>query len=315
MNRIARNRPSRPSPRTDLGGSLEQYRNLNEAFDECVVYSLGGRGFFAEVSSVARAMIYALANKRQFLLDSERFAWRVEHGWADYFEPFCLTSANVDPSRIKERIVFGQRESFRKIMQFRPNSLRLGNVRLEGFYDILGFFMKMIFRPTAACQARIDATLSGLSLPDDLDVIHIRRGDKIGDEDVLFPVNDYLEVLEPIPDDRCLFVMTDDYTAVREVNEYLDQANRRVRVLTLCRPDQAGFDVGRLMRKQRFMNAETGSEAGGVRPEGEHDHLAYIRGPGDTPAGGDLGGAACKAFRIYQGNECSLGCLDAASES
>jgi SAM-dependent methyltransferase len=274
--------PLQAEPRTDVGELLELYRTINEAFDDCVVFSMGKRGFYAEFSSVARAMIYALANKRQFLLDSKSFAWSVENGWADYFEPFCLTPDNVNPSRIKERISFADRESFRRVNRFEPNRLRLGQLRLEGNHDILGFFMKMIFRPVAACRDRIDAMLAGLSLPDDLDVIHIRRGDKIGSEDLLFPAADYLEVLKPIPNEYCLFVMTDDYAAVREVRQCLRQANGhprgkngRIRVLTLCRPGQAGFDVGMLRRKERFMagGAATENGAGTAGKPGYREYL------------------------------------------
>ncbi len=255
----------RPSP----ASLIARYRQINEGFEECVLYSLDRRGFFAEFSTVARAMLYALSHKRQLLLDSESFAWTSEHGWTDYFEPFCLTEKDVNPDRIKERISFRDKKSFSRLRWFEPKKFRFGHTRIEGFFEILGFFMRMIFRPNQACQNRIDELIAGLALPARFDAIHVRRGDKIGDEDVLFPASDYLSVLEPIPDNGSLFVMTDDFAAVNEVAECLRKANRKVNMATLCRSDQGGFSQGGLRAKKRFISKE------GEATEGSYENYVF----------------------------------------
>ena len=254
---------------------IVKYRRLNEGFEDCVLYSMANRGFFAEITSVARAMIYALANRKQLLLDSADFAWRSDQGWSDYFKPFCYSADEVDQTRIKQQISFKDRKSFKRLSQFKPQRLRFGSIEIEGFFEILGFFLSMIFRPTPGCQKEIDGCVAQLGLPAHFDVIHIRRGDKIGDEDVLFPASDYLKILNPMPQNNSLLVMTDDYSAVREVSECLAHGSKKINMVTLCQQEHGGFDQGQLRDKKRFISVDEHKSEGSY-PDYVYDQVIRL---------------------------------------
>jgi hypothetical protein len=253
------------------GSLLRYYRAVNEAHEDCVAYDLGGRGFFAEVTTVARAMIYAWVHQRQLVLDSSDFAYRTRDGWTDYFRPFCKEVSEVVPKRICERFRFemqGDRSPFQKLRGFDPERLRFGTLELAGMQPLLRHFMRLIFRLSDESQRQVDRFRQSLDLTGSYVAIHVRRGDKVGDEDVFYPVELYFEDLGRFRDET-VFVMSDDYRAVIEVGEYLESHGRANRVATLCRPTHTGFSVHKLRRRESFAGDDRGME-------GEEDYRQYV---------------------------------------
>ncbi len=235
---------------------IELFKRVNTEHEQCMVYVLGDRGFYAEVTTVARAMIYAWVHGYQLLLASNASSWAHEKGWADYFEPFCPEPDEVDAKRIVESIEFrhdGDKTDFNRLRGFMPEVLSFGQTHLRGFQEILAFFTTMIFRPTPDCQVMIDELTASLNLPDEYDAIHVRRGDKVGDEDVYYPVEEYLDGLGPLSAGRTVFVMSDAWEAVQQVRDHLDELGTSVRVVTLVQPDRTGFDVWKLRRGEPFI--------------------------------------------------------------
>ncbi len=94
-------------------------------------------------------------------------------------------------------------------------------------------------------------------MPGNYVALHIRRGDKVGDEDVFYPVERYFEALDALGGmgDRSIFVLSDDHQAVAEVRQYLEARNRSNRVVSLCRPEHTGFDVNKLREGKDFAGA------------------------------------------------------------
>lgn len=250
---------------------LRHFQECNASRSRCFAYSLGDRGFFAEITSVARALIYAWARGRRMLLDSRDFAYRYRHGWSDYFEPFCAEPWDVDPTTIEEWIRFtrtGDREPFERLRRFQPATLRFASLELGPFQSIMRHFMRMIFRLTEECREEIERLRRPLSLPAEYAAVHIRRGDKVGDEDVFYPTSRYLEALGPLGD-APLFVMTDDHRSVVEVREELEARGLANRVSTLSRDEHTGFDVWALRAGKTF--------AGGGRLfDDQRAHRRYV---------------------------------------
>jgi len=253
------------------GSLLRYYRAVNEAHSDCVTYVLGDRGFFAELTSVARAMIYAWTQGKQLVLDSGDFAYRYRDGWADYFEPFCADASQVAPERIRDRFCFtrtGDRSHFDKLRAFDPGHIRFGTLEIEGMQPLIRHFMRLIFRPSYDSQQQVRRLGERLQLPDGYVAVHIRRGDKVGDEDIRYPVEAYFEQLDELAQEA-IFVMSDDYGTVDEVRQHLESQGRTNLVATLCRREHTGFDIWKLRAAESF--------AGGARHfEGEEAYRRYV---------------------------------------
>jgi hypothetical protein len=236
------------------GSLLRYYRAVNESYPTSVSYVLGDRGFFAEVTTVARAMIYAWCEHKQLVLESADFAYRTRDGWTDYFEPFCPAAAEIPAAQIEERFRFtlrGDRDHFMKLRAFDPGSISFGIFRISGIQPMIRHFMRLLFRLSYDTRRGVDALRDRLALPSDYVAVHVRRGDKVGDEDVSYPVGRYFREIEDLGE-AAVFVMSDDYGAVEEVSEYLASRRLANRVLTLCRPDHRGFDVWKLRASEGF---------------------------------------------------------------
>jgi hypothetical protein len=253
------------------GSFLRYYRAVNEAQEGCVVYHLGDRGFFAEVTTVARAMIYGWAQGLQLVLDSSEFAYRFRDGWRDYFQEFCRDASEVGADRIRERFRFkltGDRSHFTKLRAFEPKSFRFGTLEILGVQQQIRHFMRLLFRLSYDSERQVERLRKSLGLPASYVAIHIRRGDKVGDEDIHYPVELYFEQLGNIGNDM-IFVMSDDYGSVAEVGEYLAARGGANLVKTLCRREHSGFDVWKLRAGESF--------AGGSQAfDGEEMYRRYV---------------------------------------
>ncbi len=244
--------------------SLRVFREVVAELEECAVLRLGDRGFFAELTTVARAMIYCWVRGYRMLLDSKSFAYAARDGWTDYFESFCPTLEGVDPTTIRKNFRFGRQggstPDFIQLRGFQPEQIEIAGQTIHGFQEIMSLFVRMIFRFSAPCRAAVDELIAGLDLPERYVAVHLRRGDKVGDEDVHYETDRYLDQLGPLEEADAVFVMSDDYRAVEEVRERLAQRNPELRCLSLVEPSQSGFDVWKLRRGERFMAHQGGEE-------------------------------------------------------
>ncbi len=246
---------------TSEESGLRYYRSVNEAREDCLVYELWGRGFWAEITSVAQAMIYAWHHGLQLVLDSSDFAYRARDGWTDYFQRFCRDASEVPSEKVRERLRFrprGQPSDFPKLQAFTPPTSRFDKVELPNRDAWLRYFLRMIVELGPASATELGRLRESLDLPKDYVALHIRRGDKVGDEDSFYPTELYFERLEErVPlGNRGIFVMSDDYAAVEEVHRYLVSRGRTNQVLTLCRPVHTGFSVKDLQAGKCFAGGD-----------------------------------------------------------
>ncbi len=253
-----------PNKPYDDGPFLRYYRAVNESWPEALVYHLGGRGFCAELTSVARAMAYAWHHGLQLVLDSSEFAYRYDRGWDDYFVPFCKDVSEVPPDRVREHFDFHRnRKHFSGLRAFNPKEFRFGAHRFDELQGRLAHFTRLIFCIGDEAEREVDALRSDLGLRRDYVALHIRRGDKVGDEDIFYPVERYFEGLRGIGGlrKRPVFVLSDDYEAVVEVSEFLEKHGRPNPVRTLCRREHRGFSVKKLQAGEGFAGDRAGIES------------------------------------------------------
>jgi len=254
------------------GSFLRYYRAVNETHRDYLVYELGPRGFYAEISSVARAMIWAWQHRLQFALGSKHFAYRCRDGWSDYFQPFCRDACEVPEERVHDCFRFENRAGLGELRAFAPASVRFGTRAFTRPVPQIAHFMRLIFRLSYDSGRAVVRLRETLRLPEDYVALHIRRGDKVGDEDVQYPVERYFRRLHEIGglDARALFVMSDDYATVDEVRTYLESTGQTNRVVTLCQREHTGFSVNKLQRGEDF----TGP---GRHFENAESYRSYVR--------------------------------------
>ena len=229
------------------------FADANRRHRRYFVFHLGTRGFFAEITTVARAAIYAHQHHLQLVLDNQQFGYRYQLGWADYYEPFC---AEFEPGMEGQTVQHCDAANrpgvfMREIIAHRPEQLTLGPYTIEGFGEILRFFMLVLCRPNPHLCEQAATARKVLDLPPRYAAVHIRRGDKVGWEDVYYPVDIYLERLDKAGgSDLPIFVMSDDYRAVQEFEKALGSRGRHNPVSSLCSPEARGFDVWALREKK-----------------------------------------------------------------
>ncbi|MCK5360729.1 MAG: sulfotransferase family 2 domain-containing protein [Gammaproteobacteria bacterium] len=257
------------------GSFLNRFKIQNQQCSRYLVYHLGDRGLFAEISTISRAMMYALSCGRQLMIDSTEFSYRFELGWMDYFESFC---AIYDPSVCLGDVmhcysnVRGPGTVFDEVLSYNPEVFQFDGLVLREFFTILGRFTHAIYRLNDAVKKEVLAMSEEIGLPESYTAVHIRRGDKVGDEDVHYSFQQYWkELVLAGSDDLPLFVLSDDYQAIVEVREWLRESNFDNTVFTLCDETHTGYDVFAMRQGQACYNV--GSD---TQPQNEAEIRTYM---------------------------------------
>jgi hypothetical protein len=235
---------------------LNMYQKLNESHKDYFVFELGKRGFYAEISTVARAAIFAHVHNLQLVLKNDRFGFLADQGWNDYYQPFCKEyneemSHNV--TIFCRACIPGK--FMKEILAHRPDRIELGFLKLTGFSNILYFFMNMVARPNQQILTAFQYAQKNINLPTAYNAIHIRRGDKVGWEDTFYPVSSYInQILKSPFSNLPIFIMSDDYQAIIELKAELCKRGLKNSLYTLCKQESNGFDVWDLRKKLNAYN-------------------------------------------------------------
>jgi hypothetical protein len=249
---------------------LDHFVQRNEQDQPILLYYLADRGFFAEVTFLARVMLYAVDFNYRLVIDSSDFLHSYNRGWEDYFLPFCETYDPVVHRNIAKVARFGdaripQSERGEALVNavgilshFSPR-LNIGPYEIYRQVNILREFTRAIFRLQPDVAQRIEQMERSINLPEHYAAAHIRRGDKVGDEDIFYACEEYMEKLDSMDSVDTLFIMSDDYRAVEEVCGWLADNGASTKPLTLCRPDHAGFDIWKLRAGEHFFSHREGS--------------------------------------------------------
>ncbi len=256
---------------------MEYCEQLRTGTRGTVVWQLTGRGFCSELNMMLLAAVYALEQDCRFVLCSKYSNIAREHGWRDYFEPFCNESAAFPLSR---SLIFLKRGlSYRWLLELQRRLLQpaLGSrlrltpevwdqiyteefcrrtIALPGsgkampVSELCRRIAAEIWRFTPEINEHIEATAARL-LPAkrSYGTLHIRRGDKITEAEHT-AVDAYLAKLDEVGDSaNLIFVMTDDYRVVEELRRRRPAGE----YVSLCSPHDSGHD-------QRLFNERTPEE-------------------------------------------------------
>lgn len=262
---------------------LERYRQVNGSNQQSLAYGVGlFAGFFSEINLMILAVVYCLHHKIEFKLHSSSANFRLDKGWNDYFVPFCpeVSGKKIDEIDRRElaRYEFDLTKPRRLLrMAKQKKSLfllkkelgvdyftfdlldEIANRKLEKVaYDIPQLGIKgdlreacrivcaIVWNLNDDTRSVVDDYAKKLSLPASYVGFQVRRGDKNTEID-LSDTARYIEMAQERSAIRDVFVLTDDYSVIEELNSKYSDWN----IHTLCQPSERGYAHGDFFSKSR----------------------------------------------------------------
>lgn len=190
-------------------------------------------GFFSQFFFTINHYLYCKKHRINFTLDSSDWTFGIQHGWTDYFKSFDLVFENGT--------TFGGCYGHGKVLEDVP------------FYDYANI-LREVYQYNDFIQSKIKEKMEQLQLTaGTYDSIFVRRGDKLLGESIIIETEEYIKgVLEKNPECKTIFIQTDDYHCVLDIQAYLQ--GRDIRVVTLCDKNLFGFT----MNGTEFFERESG---------------------------------------------------------
>lgn len=250
-----------------------------------MVYHVGTDcGFFVELQYMVNAMLYCLDHRIRFQIYSDDANFSTSTGWTEFFLPFC----DEVHEAFHHRYNFHRPPTWRQVLRLCNSQKSLGpiawklkmitkhlvgrliSLRTYGEYvfmsqdvpsiatqyyhiselDIDGDYTstfallsRMIWRLQPDVLHQEMVFMSELSLPPVYSGIQIRGGDKIT-ETRLVDGNAIIQRLNPC-EGECVFILTDDYRQYLKAKADFP----KLRLITLCRPDEEGYDHQRFCQE------------------------------------------------------------------
>lgn len=219
---------------------LDRYLTLNQSYGSPFVFNLTQRGFYSEVNNLLNAVLFGLAKRRRLIVDQSGFEG--QH-WTDFFTADLPTApSSLIRTVPKEWLVDGvTHPGFRLIRKWvtrrhtRFPWLWLPEIGPGSVFDVKRSVARMLTTPRFSQD-----------IPSELEppfaAFHIRRGDKLdtreGDH---VAASAYVDLLNrKAPEVRSIFVMTDDYRCVEEIQT----ASPERTVKSFCLPSERGYQQG-----------------------------------------------------------------------
>lgn len=263
----------------------ESYRKVNESFRRKMVYHVGvDCGFFVEIQYMVNAMLYCLGHRIRFQIYSDDANFSTNTGWTEFFLPFCeevheafhhrynfhrpptwrqiLRLCNSQKSlgpiiwklKMITKHLVGRLISFLTYGEYIFMSQDVPSIPIQHYYiselgidgdytSTFALLSRMIWnlQPDILYQEKV--YMSGLSLPPVYAGIQIRGGDKIT-ETRLVDGKAIIQKLNP-REGECVFILTDDYRQYLKAKADFP----KLRLLTLCKPEENGYDHRRFCQE------------------------------------------------------------------
>jgi hypothetical protein len=245
---------------------LAAYNKLNNSFQKKYIFNFGSEGgFYSEFNNMVFGMIYCLKYKYRFILYADNSKFKIHKGWEDFFEPFCDT---IGPSSFHKK--FNKRTTAPKLKtkhypawylwklrnkdtfltydlfnsffngEFEKEQFAFPELGLKGnLRDVSREIVNMIYNFNSDTKTEIQKIVSQLNLPSKYISINIRRGDK--DTEFSFvPLSAYMNKTKELSDLKDMFILTDDYTVMEELQkDYPDK-----HYYTLVKQEERGYVHG-----------------------------------------------------------------------
>jgi len=190
-----------------------------------IVYNLKkAAGFFSEIFFMINSYIYSKKHNLNFILNSREWLFKFKNGWEDYFEP-------ININRIQDVCII-EEHYFNKIKEDYP--IEDYKLAIKELYIYNEKTKKQIL------EINTELDLNNIEYGS----IFIRRGDKLLYESKLYSTDLYIKVLlDKYPKCNVVFVQTDDYTCVTDIENYIKNNNLKIEIITLCEKYMKGIFI------------------------------------------------------------------------
>lgn len=230
------------------GNDLFLFDYNNNSNSQIISHLHESHGFFSCFHFMLNHIVYCKKNGINFDIQSDKWLYKYKDGWTDYFEPYSLR--------------------FNNMMQIIP--MNIGHPQIIEKYLIKDYkeVIPEVYRYNTKTANSIYTTKKSLGLLDqEYDSIYIRRGDKLKDESKYYKGDTYIEILiEKNPGTKVVFVQTDDYTSIEEIQAYIDTKSLNITIKTTCKPEQRGMVVENVYLNMRSVIKE---------------NISYVKSQGD----------------------------------
>lgn len=250
---------------------LDRYYALNKSFKKRLVFRLGvDSGFFSEYNNMLLALLYCLKHGIRFELYSDHTHFALRDGWNDFFVHFkSINTQRINKDyNLRPYIIEQSKEApLQKLVKYRyitaAYKLLFGiNYLTQDLWarhrdpsfthatftvPELGFqqtpllevtqqFIKALWRYNQPSGQEIAQLVQSVALPAEYISLQIRAGDKFT-ETKMYDFSEYMLPAASFSRNKQAFVMTDDYTVVKQLRaQYPDWQFH-----TLCSPSERGY--------------------------------------------------------------------------
>jgi len=197
-------------------------------------------GFYSMLFFILNHAIYCEKHNINYTIRSTNWAYKYKDGWQDYFEEFEIRGQSPFFSTVKS------------------HGELLGDYAIQEYKEIV----PKVYRYNRKTKERIAQAKQRLGLLSQYDCIFIRRGDKlITGESHYYNASVYLDLLrKKNPQTHTIFVQTDDYTCIEELDEYMEKNALHIKIRTLCKPSERGAMVFNIHKEKLIKNVTKGEE-------------------------------------------------------
>lgn len=174
-------------------------------------------GFFSMLFFSINHYIYCKKNDVSFTLDTSNWLYKYKDGWIDYFQDINFKGNNDDG----------------KIKIVKHNEL-LYDYNIQEYRDTIlnNYFLYNDKIKKLIEERKIEI---GLINQGTYDSIYIRHGDKLCAESKYYPTEIYMNILlQKNPNCKRLFIQTDDYNCVLDVQKYIQENKKDIEIFTIC---------------------------------------------------------------------------------
>lgn len=176
-------------------------------------------GFYSQLFFLLNHYLYCKKNQQNFKINSENWGYKYKNGWEDYFEPIELNYNNEEYIQKSHGDILSEYE----LSEYKTA------------IDEVYIYNKDTFNEIQNVKNKLKL------LPYEYDSIYIRRGDKLVDEANIILEEDYLNLLLSLnPQCKTIFVQTDDYNCVINLQNIINNNQYQITIETLCDKNNNG---------------------------------------------------------------------------